>query len=147
MILRTAALSLTLLVPAAAQAPTWHTDFEAAKALAAKTQKPLLVDFTGSDWCPYCILLDKEVFQTPAFAAAAPKAVLVKLDFPRKSGRTPEALAANPALQKLMDLKDQFQVKGFPTVVLLSPDGKELKRTSGFQKGTAPEAWLKEIGL
>lgn len=147
MFLRTAALSLTLLLPAAAQAPTWHTDLEAAKALAIKTQKPLLVDFTGSEWCPYCILLDKEVFQTPTFAAAAGKAVLVKLDFPTKAGRTPEALKANPALKKLMTLKDQFKVTNFPTVILLSPEGKELKRTSGFQKGTAPEAWLKSIGL
>lgn len=147
MSLRPALLSLALLSPAAAQAPTWHTDLATAQAQAAREKKPLLIDFTGSEWCPYCILLDKEVFSTPAFAAWTGKAVLLKLDYPPKAARSPEGIQANPALQKLMALKERFKVASFPTVILLGPDGQERTRTSGYKKGTGPEAWLTPFGL
>ena len=62
----------------------WMTDFAAAQKLAKETKKPMLVDFTGSDWCPWCIRLDKEVFAQKAFRDyAAGNLILVKIDFPR----------------------------------------------------------------
>lgn len=140
-------LTLSLLLPATllAQAPTWHTDYDAAKALAAKSGKPLLVDFTGTDWCPYCVLLEKEVLKTPAFEAWAGKVVLLKLDYPTRAGRTEEKLKADPSLARRMALKDQFKITGFPTVILMDPEGRELNRLPGFTKGTAPEAWIAQL--
>ena len=63
----------------------WTDNFEAAKAQAVKENKDILIDFTGSDWCGWCIQLKKEVFSTPEFEAAAPKSfVLMEADFPSK---------------------------------------------------------------
>ena len=120
---------------------SWETDFKAAQAEAKASGKPMLLDFTGSDWCGWCIRLDKEVFTQPEFAAFASKAlVLVELDFPRGKSQ-PEAIKKqNEALAK------EYGVRGFPTIILLSPDGKLLAET-GYQKGGAAEyvAHLKEL--
>ncbi len=142
--MRLASLCLSLLIPmtAMAQEPVWLTDLGAAKAVAAKENKRILVDFTGSDWCPYCILLHKEVLSTPAFAAFAKDYVLLKLDYPRKAGRTPEKIAADPSLGQLMTLKDQYKISGFPTVMLLDATGAELARQEGYEKGQGPAAYL-----
>lgn len=114
--------------------PTWHTDLAAATALAAKEKKPLLVDFTGSDWCGWCIKLKKEVFDTPEFAAwAKDKVVLVEIDFPRQKAQADAVKQANIALAQ------KHGVEGFPTIVLLDAAGKELGRL-GYQKG-GPQAW------
>lgn len=119
----------------------WETDFKAAQAKATASGKPMLLDFTGSDWCGWCIRLDKEVFSQPEFAAFASEAlVLVELDFPRGKSQ-PEAIKKqNEALAK------QYGVRGFPTIILLSPDGKLLAET-GYQKGGAAKyvAHLKEL--
>src|ERR671939_312038 len=72
------------LVQAQAQVLNWKTDFAQAKAAAAESKRFILLDFTGSDWCPWCVRMDKEVLERPAFADFAAKhLVLVKLDFPR----------------------------------------------------------------
>jgi thioredoxin-related protein len=120
---------------------TWETDFEAAKAKAKASGKPMLLDFTGSDWCGWCIRLDKEVFSRPEFAAFASKAlVLVELDFPRGKSQPEAVKKQNEALAK------QYGVQGFPTIVLLSPEGKLLAET-GYQRGGAAKyvAHLKEL--
>ena len=79
----------------------WMTDFEAAKTKAAKENKYLLVDFTGSDWCIWCTRLNSEVFSTKSFQTEAPKQfVLVELDFPRdKSKLTAEQQQAGTEQQ------------------------------------------------
>jgi protein disulfide-isomerase len=105
----------------------WLEDFEAAKALAAAQKRHMLLDFTGSDWCGWCIKLDKEVFEKPDFKAfSAQKLVLVKLDFPQRKAQDQKTKAQNASLQK------KFRAEGFPTIVLLDPSGVELKRWSGF---------------
>ena len=68
----------------------WVEDFEAAKALAAKEKKDLLIDFTGSDWCGWCIKLRKEVFDKPAFAVAAKDYIFVELDYPQQKKLDPK---------------------------------------------------------
>lgn len=74
----------------AAEGVKWFTDLPAAVAEATKSKKPLLVDFTGSDWCGWCIKLKKEVFDTAEFKTwAADKVVLVEIDFPRKKAQSP----------------------------------------------------------
>lgn len=140
------AIPALLAVPSLTAAqPTWQTRLADAKAEAKQRQLPLMVLFTGSDWCPYCIHLEAEVFKSKEFEAFASKAVLVKLDYPRKQDRSPEKLAANKGLADLMTLKDQHQITGFPTVLWLSPDGKELNRVVSYKKGTGAAAYLAQF--
>ncbi len=122
---------LTALAPAAliapiAQAASWGTDLPAALKQAAASGKNVLVVFTGSDWCPPCIALKKNVLSKADFAEyAKANFVLVELDFPRRK-QLPAALrAANDKLAA------QYKVTGFPTTLALSPDGKELARVVG----------------
>ena len=116
----------------------WLTDLAAAKKLAAEKNLPILVDFSGSDWCGWCIKLDKEVFSQEAFKAyAAENLVLLLLDFPRRKELPAEQRQQNNMLMK------QYGVEGFPTVLLLDKDGKEIART-GYQEG-GPEAYVKHL--
>lgn len=116
----------------------WMTDFEAAKAKAKAENKPLLLDFTGSDWCGWCIKLDKEVFSKDAFKEyASAELVLVELDFPRGKEQPAELKAQNEKLAK------QYGVRGFPTIVVLSPEGELIEKT-GYQRG-GPEAYVEHI--
>ena len=120
------------------KAELWTTNFETAKAQAAKDGKDMLVDFTGSDWCGWCIKLKKEVFSTPEFEAAAPKKfVLVELDFPRRTQLAPELKAQNDKLQK------EFGIRGFPSIMLLDGKGRPYAQT-GYQPG-GPAAYLKHL--
>jgi thioredoxin-related protein len=107
---------------------TWLTNFEEAKKVALKEGKPLLLDFTGSDWCPPCKLLHKNVFSTEEFAKeAAGKYVLVELDFPRTKQLAPELKAQNSELQK------KYAITGFPTVLLVdAKTGEVFGRSVGF---------------
>jgi len=116
----------------------WFDDFTAAKAEAHKTGKPILANFTGSDWCPWCIKLEKEVFSQQAFQDFASSSVILFIaDFPRQ-----KELA--PAVQKQNDdLQTRYKIRGFPTVLILDPDGKVLAHT-GYQKGGA-EAYVADL--
>lgn len=122
--------SVAALLPA--QEVTWTQDFAAAKAKAKAEQKHLLLDFTGSDWCTWCIRLDEEVFSQEAFANAAPKDfVLVKLDYPRDESRvTAEVREQNEALQQ------HYGIRGYPTILLTDAEGLPYAQT-GYQKGGA----------
>ena len=117
---------------------TWLTSAKAAAAQAKKENKLIFADFTGSDWCGYCIKLKKEVLDTPEFAEwASDKLVFLEVDFPNdKSKMTPDEIKQNDALQA------QFKVEGFPTIIYLDSTGKELGRQVGFggKAGWMPEA-------
>jgi thioredoxin-related protein len=117
----------------------WLQDFAAAKQKAKENKLDLLLDFTGSDWCGWCIKLDEEVFAQPEFQAEAPKHfVLVKLDFPNKKDLvTDEVRAQNEKLQR------EFAVKGFPTIVLTDADGRPYAQT-GYAEG-GPTAYLESL--
>lgn len=116
----------------------WLTDFEAAKAKAAAENKSLLLDFTGSDWCGWCIKLDKEVFSQDAFKEYADNSlVLVELDFPRGKDQSPELKAQNEALA------EKYGIRGYPTILLLSPEGELIEKT-GYRRGGA-EAYVEHI--
>ena len=95
-------------------------DFEKAKAQAAAEKKDLLMDFTGSDWCGWCIRLRKEVFDTDEFKAQAPqKYVLLELDYPQDQSKVSEATRAqNDRLQS------QFGIQGYPTIFLADSLGR-----------------------
>ena len=119
---------------AAADAPThgeWWVDFEQAQAAARAQNKPMLLDFTGSDWCGWCIKLDKEVFSQPEFKAyAAESLVLVELDFPKRKPQSAAIQAQNEALA------EKYGIRGFPTILLLTPEGELIERT-GYMRGGA----------
>ena len=117
----------------------WLDDYDAALRKAAAENKHIVIDFSGSDWCGWCMRLDKEVFSTDAFRkGAADKYVLLMVDSPSdKSLLTPEAAKRNPELVK------KFGVEGFPVVVVLDPKGEEVCRL-GYESG-GPEKYLERL--
>ncbi len=104
----------------------WHEDFDQVRATAKEENKFILMDFTGSDWCPYCIALEKEVFTQEAFLKfAEEKLVLMKLDFdPYGNSRSKEYG------QQHSMLRQSLGVHAYPTIVLLAPDGDYIDTTS-----------------
>jgi len=105
----------------------WLTSLPDAKAKAKTENKLVFAEFTGSDWCPPCKKLHSEVLTSEAFAKyASDKFVLVELDFPRRKEQSEELKSANKALAK------EFEIRGYPTVVVLDADGKELHRKVGY---------------
>lgn len=106
----------------------------------AKTEnKPVLLEFTGSDWCPPCKALDKEVLGTKDFQEyAANNLVFGKLDFPQRKPQTDEVKSNNAALS------EKFAIKAFPTLVLLKSDGTELWRQEGFGGG-GPKDFIAQV--
>ena len=125
-----------------AQDLTRHTDLNKASELAMKTKKPMMLFFTGSDWCGWCIKLQNEVFKTPEFIKwASENVTLVELDFPRRKQLTPELAQQNRNLEQM------FGVRGYPTVWFVKPqlvDGKvnfdRLGSTGYVANG--PQGWL-----
>jgi len=110
-----------LTASAFASAPEgWSTDLDKAIEQAKTEKKSVLVEFTGSDWCPPCIAMRKNVFSKKEFVdAASKKFILVELDFPKGD----KALS-----EKNKPLAEKFKIEGFPTVVLLDSEGKEFTR-------------------
>ena len=118
-------------------AGTWLTDWEKAKKLSKATGRPILADFTGSDWCGWCIKLKKEVFDTDEFKTWAKKnVILLELDYPRNKTLPDDLKKQNETL------KTKYQIRGYPTVLFLDADEKILAKT-GYVKG-GPEAWIKD---
>ena len=114
-ILVIAFLTLTSMSMQAQEELTWHTDLSKATDISIKENKPMFLFFTGSDWCGWCIRLQKEVFKTPEFIKwAKENVVLVELDFPRKNEQTDAVKMQNAQLQQ------QLQVRGYPTVWFVS---------------------------
>lgn len=117
----------------------WTSNFEAAKKQAAEQKKDLLIDFTGSDWCGWCIKLNEEVFKHDAFKTGVKDSfVLVELDFPKdKSKLTEETQKQNK------ELSGKYGVKGYPTILLADAQGKPYAAT-GYQKG-GPEKYVDHL--
>jgi len=118
------------LLPAVAADQGWLTSVPQALAQAKKENKMVLLDFTGSDWCGWCIKFKKEALDTQPFATYASKnLVCVELDFPQKKPMSAALKQANKALAA------EYKVSGYPTFVVLSKDGKELGRQDGYEAG------------
>ena len=116
----------------------WRTDLPAAAADARASQRLLLLDFSGSDWCGWCQRFDAEVFSRTAFQNyAASNLVCVVADFPRRKQLEPALQARNERLMR------HFGVQGFPTLLLFSPEG-ELITQFGYQPG-GPAALIQAI--
>lgn len=138
---------LTLLVIApmsvsqAAGATNFHalTDLDTALAESARENKPVLVDFSGSDWCGWCIKLDREVFSKEAFLSWARKNIIFcVLDFPRDKSKVSHRQA-----QKNQIAARKYEIRGYPTVLILDKNGK-VKAKTGYQEG-GPEAYIKML--
>ena len=138
-----AALAVALLVaasarPARAEEGIWQTDFKAALAKAKAEKKYVLADFTGSDWCGWCMKLHGEVFDKEPFKTAAPKQyVLVELDYPRKKELSEDLKKQNE------ELRLKYKIQGFPTVLLMDAEGQVIAHT-GYREG-GPEEYLKQL--
>jgi thioredoxin-related protein len=118
---------------------SWGTDLPGALNQAQSENKFVLLDFTGSDWCPWCIKFDHDVLSTGEFASyAGNKLVLVKLDFPRHTEQDAVLKQAN------QELYQKFNVDGYPTYILLNPSGRELGRQVGYAEG-GPSAFIAEL--
>ncbi|ALM07665.1 thiol-disulfide isomerase [Sediminicola sp. YIK13] len=127
-----------LCLPMALCAQDWQDDFKEVMALAQKEDKPIILVFSGSDWCAPCIKLDKEIWQSDEFKAYAKQNyILYKADFPRKKENR---LVLERATQN-KSLADNYNPKGyFPLVLVLDKNGKILGET-GYQK-TSPKAYI-----
>ncbi|MEY2586040.1 MAG: hypothetical protein QOD80_2066 [Verrucomicrobiota bacterium] len=124
--------------PAVSAKAGWLTSLDQAQKEAQSKHKLLLMDFTGSDWCGWCIMLDKEVFSKPEFKEYANKnLVLLELDFPRSKRMPPEITAQNERLMM------KYGIQGFPTVVVFDSEGKPLGAL-GYQQG-GPQAFIAEL--
>ncbi len=120
----------------------WQTDINKAISISNKSKKPMLLFFTGSDWCGWCIRLQKEVLLTPEFAKwAKDNVVLVELDFPRRTPQSEQIKAQNNGMQQA------FGIQGFPTIYFATAKIKEGKPSftgigsTGYVAG-GPTAWL-----
>jgi protein disulfide-isomerase len=128
--------------------PGWLTDFQQAQEQAKTSKKLILVDFTGSDWCGWCIKLDREVFSKPEFKEYASKnLVLMEVDFPRAKQLSPSEKSQN------QQLAQEHGIQGFPTIIVLNSDGKkvgELSYEAGIPDGSretraTPEAFIASL--
>jgi protein disulfide-isomerase len=133
------ALATLACTTALAEESKWSTDLPAALKQAKAEKKLVLIDFTGSDWCGWCIKFKKDTLDTPEFAKYAKEnLVLVELDFPSKKEQPAELKKTNKELQT------KYKVSGFPTLVVLDGDGKEVGRQTGYLKG-GPSAFVEKL--
>ena len=132
-------LASTAFAAAPEKSAKWLDDFAAAKTEAKKAGRPILIDFTGSDWCPWCIKFDEDILSTGKFAAyAESKLVLVLADFPNHTAQSTALKQSN------QELAAKFQANGYPTFVLLNSSGTEIGRQVGYLRG-GPDAFITEL--
>ena len=129
-------VAVLLLSAAFAQADLdWLTNYDTAQTKAKSDNKLMLLDFTGSDWCGWCKRLKAEVFSKPQFQDyAAKNLVLVELDFPKAKPQSDEVKKQN------MQLASRYQIEGFPTVIVLNPEGKKVGEL-GYMEG-GPDVFI-----
>ena len=114
-------------MPLAPAESTWLSDYKKAQQEAKASNKFLLLDFTGSDWCGWCKRLEQEILSQSQFENyARENLVLLEVDFPRAKPQSPELRKQN------QELAQQYQVEGFPTIVVLDGDGQKLWQYDGY---------------
>ena len=118
----------------------WDEDFEAGKATAEKSGKLILLAFSGSDWCGWCVKMEKEIYSDKKFISEAKKKfVLLMIDNPQnKSILSPLAAKQNSELTR------KYNVRGFPSTVIVRPSGEEVRRFGGYQR-SGVDGFLKAL--
>lgn len=135
----TAALLAFGVLGASAADNNWLTDMEKAKEIAKKENKAILLNFTGSDWCGFCIKLKDKVFTTKEFQEyASENLVLVEVDFPDKKKLPDDLKKANEKL------KNQFGIQGYPTIVIVDASGNKLGEAVGYG-GDTPKEYIAKL--
>jgi thioredoxin-related protein len=118
---------------------SWETNLKKAQEAAKAQNKLLFIDFTGSDWCGFCVRLDRDILSRPQFKAFANKnLVLMEVDFPRRKEQSAETRAQNQRLAL------QYNIQGFPTIVVLNGEGQTVWRYDGYFSD-GPEAFIAEL--
>ena len=118
---------------------TWLHDFSKAQEEAKANHKLLFLNFTGSDWCGWCIKFDKDVLSQPKFKDFAhDNLVLMELDFPRRKSLPTEQQKQNRELAQL------YEVMGFPTIVVLNSSGQKVWQFDGYFSG-GPDAFIEQL--
>ncbi|MDD3801316.1 MAG: thioredoxin family protein [Desulfuromonas sp.] len=126
-------IALLLFPSMVLSAPLWLEDSDRAFNQAREQQRPVLMYFTGSDWCHWCIQLNKNVLSQPEFADfAAKELVLLKVDFPKRLPQSATQARRNDQLAR------QYRVRGFPTLLLFNAAGDKIA-TTGFRPGSAAD--------
>ena len=116
------------------------TDYKKAQEEAKANNKALLMDFTGSDWCPACVELQKEIFSKPEFRDYASKNfVFLEIDFPRRKPQPQEVVLQN------QELAAQYGIEAFPSVIMLSRDGKKIGELIGYNPDITVEMYIAEL--
>lgn len=124
-----------------AQVGKWTMDYDAAVKLAGEKNLPLILNFTGSDWCGWCKLMEKSVFSKREWQEfAAENALLVTLDYPKDKSIVPKKYVA-----RNNKLKNQFAVRGFPTYVILESDGNTKIGQLGAGRDKTPKSFISEF--
>ena len=137
------AMTLTAATPATkgAKVGEWSMDFDAAKALAKEKNLPILINFTGSDWCGWCKLMDREVFAKDEWQAYAKEnVVLVTIDFPQDKTRVPMHFVA-----RNQKLSETYGVRGYPTYIVLGADGTTRLGQLGASRDASPSSFIGEL--
>lgn len=115
------------------------TDYNAAKVAAVEQKKDLFLEFTGSDWCTWCIVMKREILDQAEFhAATKDKFIFVELDYPEKKKQPPELVAQNKALDKI------HNIEGYPTIILCDASGKAYAIT-GYEEGDTVESYVRQL--
>lgn len=125
-------------VQAGAAEIQWTTDLAKAKEKAKAENKLVMINFTGSDWCGWCIKLKNEVFTKPEFVAYVEKNVVpVEIDFPRKKEQSAALKKANK------ELAAQYDIEGYPTVIVLNSNGEKVDTLGYDPKG--PKSFIAKL--
>lgn len=130
-------LGLTSVLAAKEGEGRWMTNMAEAQKIATAEKKDLLVNFTGSDWCAWCIRLKKEVFSKPEFSVVSKDFVLVEIDFPQNKPQSDAEKKINQSLAT------QYKIEGYPTVLLINAKGEVYAQT-GYKPGGA-EKYVQQL--
>jgi protein disulfide-isomerase len=113
----------------------WQDSMDAAMEASAQSGKPILANFTGSDWCGWCVKLKKDVFETNEFKQwARENVILLELDYPKRRNQPVEIKRQNA------ELKSRYGINGYPTILLLSADGEPIGSRLGYRNN--PDDWI-----
>ena len=124
-----------------AEVGKWTMDYQAAVNLAKEKKLPLLLNFTGSDWCSWCILMERNVFSKTQWQNYAKEnVVMVTLDFPKNTSKVPQKYA-----QRNYDLQAKFGVQGYPTFIILDEDGETVIGQLGAARNPSPEWFIDQL--